>query len=395
MKIKFTPNLNFSLHKGMMLLFILLGLFISKTSLAWEADKYPLTGANTKVNHPCPFKFKRNNGQGTCGGDGQIRVYWNTCGEAPRLDSIYYQGAKITGRTYGAPDQDECSKKGYTSYCIYGGNIPPAKKLTLYFTYRDGTRTVCELDEDPLNSTDAEDDFATTPFNTVNTGNVMTNDRDWEGDIQTVTAQTTTVAGKGTLVLNNDGTYTFTPVNGFTGPVSFPYTTCDNATPQVCASAILTITVGAASPLANPDFTPSNDIDALSFPTAGSARDFIVNISEILNAPSTGQVIFRLRKVSAFTITYNPTATTANVFGGRPVNNNDWIFTEDANFITLTLKPGLTINGFAFSSVGFTITRKAGIPINTTQNITSTIQTDSGGDSNATNNVAVTSITAN
>ena len=100
-------------------------------------------------NHACP-KFKRNNGQGTCGGDAQIRVYWNDCSdEAPTLDAIYYQGNKLTGLTYGSPDQAECSKKGYTSYCIYGGNIPPAKKLTLHFTYSDGTKTICDVPEGP------------------------------------------------------------------------------------------------------------------------------------------------------------------------------------------------------------------------------------------------------
>ncbi len=102
------------------------------------------------------------------------------------------------------------------------------------------------------NSTTAADDYKITTVNTSATGNVKTNDSDAEGNTQTVTAQTTTIAGKGTLVLATDGSYTFTPVTGFTGPVDFVYTTCDNGSPQACASATLHILVSGtlAGPLA-------------------------------------------------------------------------------------------------------------------------------------------------
>jgi len=244
-----------------------------------------------------------------------------------------------------------------------------------------------------LNTTTAADDYKITTINTPATGNVKTNDSDAEGNTQTVTAQTTPIAGKGTLVLNTDGSYTFTPVTGFTGPVDFPYTTCDNGTQQTCASATLHILV---KPIGDfPDFTPANDIDALSFPNNGSTRDLVVNIQEILNTPNLGSVVFRVRKLTAFNITYNPVANSANVFGGKTVNNNDWIFTENAFFITCTLKPGVIISGFGVSPVGFTITRKVGIPVNTSQNITVTIEDASGGDSNSANNSVVTTITAN
>ena len=407
-------------------------------------------------NHDCP-KFKRNNGgnyiqggPGTCNGDAQIRVYWdNNCSEAPVLLAIYYQGKELQGLTFGAPDQKECAKKGYTSYCIYGSNIPPAKKLTLYFAYSDGFNTNCDVEEAPItnpdinvtyvnvpvngnvstndevptgttygtpiagskpsgstatitmnsdgtytfvankpgvytynvpvcmagqttgcetslltitvlapnttnppvantdfgttktgtsvtlnslandksgnsnctlnpasvtvsiaplhgtttvntttgaitytpnagfvgmdtltyrvcdncspvscataiqiitvevsnapNTTIAVDDYVTTPMNTSVSGNVKTNDSDVEGNTQTVTAQTTTASGKGTLVLNSDGTFTFTPATGFTGPVSFVYTTCDNGTPSVCANATLYILVAPPAPVYNPD----------------------------------------------------------------------------------------------------------------------------------------------
>lgn len=96
----------------------------------------------------------------------------------------------------------------------------------------------------PHNTTSATDDYAWTPRNTAVSGNVKTNDVDIEGNTTTVTTTgTTTIAGVGTLVLNSNGSYTFTPDPNFTGTVDFPYTICDNGTPQACDNASLHIVV--------------------------------------------------------------------------------------------------------------------------------------------------------
>ncbi len=99
------------------------------------------------------------------------------------------------------------------------------------------------------NTTTASDDYNSTPLNTPVNGSVKTNDNDPQGNTQLVTAQNTTIPGKGTLVLNTNGTYTFTPVIGFSGPVNFPYQTCDNGTPVVCTNATLYILVFPGSVL--------------------------------------------------------------------------------------------------------------------------------------------------
>ena len=104
------------------------------------------------------------------------------------------------------------------------------------------------------NTTVAADDYAGTPFNTPVSGNAILNDSDPQGDTQTITPQTTTISGSGILVLNSDGTWTFTPVAGFSGPVEFPYTVCDNGTPQACAQATIHILVGLPVQQPNPDF---------------------------------------------------------------------------------------------------------------------------------------------
>jgi large repetitive protein len=240
------------------------------------------------------------------------------------------------------------------------------------------------------NSTTAVDDYVQAQINTTLNGNVKTNDTDPQGHTQTVTPQVTQLAGKGTLILNSDGSYTFVPAANYTGPVEFTYTTCDDGTPQACASATLHILVKPK----RPDFATTIDINALTFATAGVARDFIVNVREVVNAPSVGQVVVRILKIPAFDITYNPAATTVGVAGGTAVTNSDWLITETSTFIVCTLKTTASINSLAVNKLGFTVTRKQGVPENTSQSITATIAAGSGGDNNTLNNQYTVTITA-
>jgi hypothetical protein len=115
-------------------------------------------------------------------------------------------------------------------------------------------------------------------------GNVLLNDRDPQGNSFSVTTfkydtdgdgtadgtgivgtpvviggQTTTglpVSNAGTLVLNADGTYTFTPAPDFHGSIDVPYTICDNGVPVACTTAILHIDVlpDINGPLNDPPF---------------------------------------------------------------------------------------------------------------------------------------------
>ncbi|MEO7049164.1 MAG: Ig-like domain-containing protein [Ferruginibacter sp.] len=93
------------------------------------------------------------------------------------------------------------------------------------------------------NTTMAADDYITTIQNSPVSGNVKLNDTDPEGNTQTVTAQSSTITGVGDISIAANGSYTFTPLTGYSGPVDIPYTTCDNGTPSVCANATLHILV--------------------------------------------------------------------------------------------------------------------------------------------------------
>ena len=120
------------------------------------------------------------------------------------------------------------------------------------FTYTicdNGTPQACDsatvtVYVNPANSTNevvANDDAFNTNIDTPINGNVILNDTDPEGDAFTVTANSNPT--NGTLVINPNGTFTYTPNTGYFGPDSFTYTICDNGTPVACDTATVYITV--------------------------------------------------------------------------------------------------------------------------------------------------------
>ena len=200
------------------------------------------------------------------------------------------------------------------------------------------------------------------------------------GDVKLTSTATTELS-----INTTTGVITITP-NTPVGTYSISYTICEINNPTNCDTATVSVTVPA------PDFSPTIDIDDVVFSAVGVSKDFIVNISELGFGSSIGQVAFVIPKLSAFVITYSPSATSSNVSGGTDINNSDWIISENSLFIKATLKTSVLINKGSFSSVGFTISRKINIPSQTWQNITPTIVNGSGSDgvnSNNTYNVLV------
>lgn len=89
----------------------------------------------------------------------------------------------------------------------------------------------------------ALDDFATTNNITPVSGSLVINDYDLDSD--SIVINTTQLSGpsNGTILINSDGTYTYTPNQGYIGPDQVLYEICDTATPKACAQATLYITV--------------------------------------------------------------------------------------------------------------------------------------------------------
>ena len=96
------------------------------------------------------------------------------------------------------------------------------------------------------NITTAVDDSYYTTIDVQITGNVLDNDTDPQGDSQTVDISISPANGptNGNVVLNADGSFTYTPNTGYTGPDSFVYSIFDNGNPVATDSATVFILVG-------------------------------------------------------------------------------------------------------------------------------------------------------
>jgi predicted outer membrane repeat protein len=227
------------------------------------------------------------------------------------------------------------------------------------------------------NTTTADDDYISTTKGVTVSGNVKTNDTDPEGDIQTVTPQSSVfVAGKGTLDLAADGSFTFVPVAGFTGAAEFVYQTCDNGTPSACHSATLHVMV-----LAVPDLTPT--VVVLPSITYGDQSVTIrLQAAEVGGLQTLGLITMHLRESPNWTIGLNPGETTGiwTYVGVVGVNHR---FTTTSSIaantfsrinVPATFKPGGNSGKFVF---------------------TTTILSSSGGEVNYTNNSDQETITFN
>ena len=87
----------------------------------------------------------------------------------------------------------------------------------------------------------AVDDADTTEQDTPVTVSVLSNDSDPDGDTLTVTGATVPAA-QGTVVINPDGTLTFTPAAGFTGTATITYTIDDGNGDTDTADVVITVT---------------------------------------------------------------------------------------------------------------------------------------------------------
>jgi hypothetical protein len=103
----------------------------------------------------------------------------------------------------------------------------------------------------------ANPDFYSTNGNTGVSGDVSTNDSDPDNNLNpnsyTTTCSNCYTPSHGSLTLNANGTFTYLPNNGFTGTDKFVYQVCDNGTPSLCDTALVTITVINRPPVALTD----------------------------------------------------------------------------------------------------------------------------------------------
>ncbi len=106
----------------------------------------------------------------------------------------------------------------------------------------EAVQEITVLPTEAQNSISASDDYIETEKGISVSGNVLSNDVDPEGNTLSVTAGTVSNPA-GSVTFGIDGSYTFTPAAGYTGPGEFVYTVCDNGSPQACTEATLHVLV--------------------------------------------------------------------------------------------------------------------------------------------------------
>ena len=112
------------------------------------------------------------------------------------------------------------------------------------------TVSVTNLDNDSGNSAPVAvaDEAEVTEGEVLNGTSLLENDSDPENDKLTIKTTPVVEPAHGVLVINEDGTYVYTPDHRFFGTDSFTYEVCDDGTPPKCATAVVIITVNE-----NPD----------------------------------------------------------------------------------------------------------------------------------------------
>jgi len=183
----------------------------------------------------------------------------------------------------------------------------------------DGTPQLCveatvTITVDPVNDAPvAVDDFGTTPEDIpFNGSTVLSNDTDVDtGDVLTVNTTPASTPANGTVVINPDGTFVYTPNSGFNGSDTFEYEVCDNGTPQLCDMAVVTITIDNVNdqPTAlddtdtTPEDTPLNGATVLGNDTDIDGNNLTINTTPITNV-SNGTLV--INPDGTFLYTPNP-----------------------------------------------------------------------------------------
>ncbi|ERJ61295.1 hypothetical protein M472_21305 [Sphingobacterium paucimobilis HER1398] len=200
----------------------------------------------------------------------------------------------------------------------------------------------------------AVDDYVTLTEDIPATGNVLTNDSDPEGNALTVSLVIAPVNGM--IVLNADGSFTYTPKANYAGRDSLQYQVCDNGVPSKCGTAWLYLTVN-----------PVNDAPVVSVPTS-------IAVTEDVASALTG-ISFSDVDAGA-----NPVTVTLSVPTGTLRATSGMGITVGGTAAILTLSGSVsTINAFvAAGAVTFTTASNA------TSNVTLTVSINDNGHTGGT-----------
>ncbi|MGB4708313.1 MAG: Ig-like domain-containing protein [Fuerstiella sp.] len=134
---------------------------------------------------------------------------------------------------------------------------------------------MCPVEAEPVpenQAPDAVNDVATTDYETSVSGQVLDNDIDPDGN--TLTTTLLNEPANGTVSLNEDGSYTYTPDQGFSGTDTFTYEVSDGNGGTDTAEVVIEVCPAPNSgPDAQDDSNATNENVAVSGSVAGNDSD--------------------------------------------------------------------------------------------------------------------------
>ncbi|MFN0032869.1 MAG: Ig-like domain-containing protein, partial [Flavobacteriales bacterium] len=164
------------------------------------------------------------------------------------------------------------------------------------------TINVIPIDTDPIG---IDDSFIVAEDGILN-GDVSLNDSDVDGDDLTFEYNDDLNPDAGTLVFNDDGTFTFTPDPDFNGTVTFTYDVCDDDGNCDTVTVTITVTPVNDAPIGANDTYSVNEDDVLNGDVSPNDTDVDGDNLEftLLDGPSNGTLVFNAD--GTFTYTPNP-----------------------------------------------------------------------------------------
>ncbi len=206
----------------------------------------------------------------------------------------------------------------------------------------------------------AIDDATSTAEDTAVSGTVASNDSDPENSPLTFTV--IGVVSNGTISMNSNGTYTFTPSLNYNGVVLVNYQVCDNGLPSYCDTGLLTITVNAVNdiPDAINDVATTNE----DIPVSGNVLSNDIDVdggaltATLVSPPSSGTFVLNTNGTFTYTpvVNFSGTVTityqacdgsnlcdqaqltiTVNGVNDSPVANDDFLTTPEDVVLTGTV----------------------------------------------------------
>lgn len=175
-------------------------------------------------------------------------------------------------------------------------------------------------------------DASTTPQDTPVVTDVLANDTDSDGSIDATSVTITVQPTNGTTSVDAlTGAVTYTPNAGYVGSDSYTYQVCDDGSPALCATAVVTITVTAAGTNVAPVATDDN---------GGNVTDG-ASASVAILSNDTDQN----ETVTTLTHTVDLDLVTAGVQSTMTTTSPDVTWTYDIATGMLTCSPALGVTG--------------------------------------------------